>query len=120
MTVQREYDSDNIHMWVFDNLLIGEENAILSKDLARKLDITPRQLRDAIEKERAAGALICSSNKGYFRGKNRDEIAATYNHLRKRALGTLAMIKTFSDYLGRGDDPFSEQLTLADFMNMNP
>ena len=117
MTECGEYE--RLHMRIYDSLPIGEQNAIPGATLAEMHDIDPRQLREAVEKERAAGALICSSNKGYFRG-NRKEIEATYNILRKRALGTLATIKPFADYLGRGEDPLNEQLTLADFMDMNP
>ena len=105
---------ENFSARIYDSLGIGEENAISAPDLARKLDISTRQLREEIEKERAAGALICSSNKGYFRG-NRQEIRATYELLRKRALGTLAMIKPFADYLQRGD-VINEQMTLDDYL----
>lgn len=117
MTDREEY-TEIIHARIYDSLNIGEENAIHAADLARKFDISTRQLREEVERERAEGALICSSGKGYFRAKNREEIKATYEVLRKRAINTLATIKPFSDFLKRGD-PYNEQFTLDDYMDMS-
>lgn len=47
-------------------LLEGEANALPMRELARLTGISERQVRKLIERERGAGGLILSSDKGYF------------------------------------------------------
>lgn len=51
---------------IFDFLSVGEERARTAKELAQLLGWDEREVTRAIHNERAAGALICSSSKGYF------------------------------------------------------
>ena len=106
----------DMKMIVYDSLKVGEENGISQKDLARILNMNERQLREEVAKEREAGALICSSDRGYYRAKNRAEIENTYNRLRSRALGTLAMLKPFAERLKR-EDVINEQMNIDDYLN---
>ena len=114
-----EYKDDiGNHGLIYDRLGIGEENAIHMSRVAKELDISERKIRERVQQERAAGCLICSSVKGYFRPKNRHEIRATRDKLKKTAIGILASIKPFNEALGY-DSIDNEQLSLADYMDMN-
>lgn len=116
MTKFTDREDNNMKMIIYDSLKVGEENGISQKDLARILNMNERQLREEVAKEREAGALICSSDRGYYRAKNRAEIENTYNRLRSRALGTLAMLKPFAKRLNK-DDVINEQMSIDDFLN---
>lgn len=47
-------------------LLEGEANALPMRELARLVGVSERQARKIIERERRNGAMILSSDKGYF------------------------------------------------------
>lgn len=51
---------------VEDFLLEGEVNALPMRELARLLNTNEREIRKLIERERGAGGLILSSDKGYY------------------------------------------------------
>ena len=51
---------------VQDFLLEGEANALPMRELARCIGVSERQMRKIIEHERGNGALILSSDNGYF------------------------------------------------------
>lgn len=110
-------DIDN-HGLIYDCLGIGEENAKHMAWVAKELDISERKIRERVQQERAAGCLICATVKGYFRPKNRHEIRATRDKLKKTAIGILASIKPFNEALGY-DRIENEQLSLDDFMDMD-
>jgi len=47
-------------------LLEGEDNALPMRELARLVGVSERQVRKIIERERGRGAMILSSDNGYF------------------------------------------------------
>lgn len=66
----------------------GAENAITGKDICALLNITPRELRQAVERERRHGKAICASTVepfGYFIAANRAEMERYCKSLRHRA-----------------------------------
>ena len=77
----------------------GEENAIKTSDLVKMLNITPRELRQLVERERNNGEIILSSNKGYFlpdvdeagklTPKGMEEIKCFYAVQRAKGIGCL-------------------------------
>lgn len=73
---------------VTEVLQTGSENAIKGRVICGLLGISPRELTQAIEKERRTGAPICSNtgrNPGYYLAENRGEMERFCNSLRKRA-----------------------------------
>ncbi len=68
-------------------LLEGAENAITGKEICAALNITPRNLTAAIEKERRQGRPICASTgtpPGYFLAANREEMESYCRSLTHR------------------------------------
>lgn len=63
----------------------GKLNAISARDLAVKLGVSDRVLRDIVTAERVKGVVICSSSAGYYLPDNRDEIREFCNFMEKRA-----------------------------------
>ena len=61
---------------IMELLPIGRENAICADSLVKMLGCkNKRELRLMVANERNRGAIICSSASGYYRAKNRAEIA---------------------------------------------
>lgn len=72
---------------------IGEENGIKADDLARELDITPRQVRELVTNLRMEGAHVCGHPKtGYFMAANEDELIKTIDFIKKRSYHGLVMV----------------------------
>lgn len=69
---------------IFDFLSVGEKNAITAQELARLLGWDAREVTRVIHNERAAGALICSSSKGYFLPENAHDIQKFAATMRSR------------------------------------
>jgi len=78
---------------VFDFLPYGKENAISSKALTKALGFQNiRDLQKKIERERAAGAVILSTDQnggGYFLSNDPDELRRFTRTLNARAKHTL-------------------------------
>lgn len=72
----------------------GKENAVNAPDLARKLDISRRQVSRAAHEARKAGFLVASCNHGYYIPKNREELQEFYSRSRRQAVSFLAVLKT--------------------------
>ena len=73
---------------IFELLSIGSENAQTGKELCKLLNITARELTEAIERERREGRPICAntgSNPGYFLAANQTEMQRYCNSLNRRA-----------------------------------
>ncbi len=69
-------------------LLEGAENAQTGSSLCLLLDITARELTQAIERERRAGVPICASTgskPGYYLAANRGEMENFCSSLKHRA-----------------------------------
>lgn len=52
----------------------GEENAVSLKDLMELTDLKARDVHHCIEDMRSGGAVICSSNSGYFYPETEEEL----------------------------------------------
>ena len=73
---------------ISDFLPTGAENAITAKHLCKMLDLTPRDVSAAIERERRAGKAICASIAepfGYYLAANKAEMTAYCQSLLHRA-----------------------------------
>lgn len=73
---------------IHELLSAGAENARTGREICGLLDISPRELTAAIERERRAGKPICAatgSNPGYFLAANKEEMERYCNSLFHRA-----------------------------------
>lgn len=78
----------------------GKLNAISARDLAVKLGVSDRVLRDIVTAERVKGVVICSSSAGYYLPDNRDEIREFCNFMEKRAKHSFIAIQSARRALG--------------------
>lgn len=93
---------------IADILLKGSENAQTGRDICSVLNITMRELTQAIERERRAGQPICAntgSNPGYYLAADKEEMQTYCNSLLRRG-GELfktrrACIKSIDQLPGR-------------------
>lgn len=68
----------------------GAENAISRKDLAEKLGMSDRVMREAIEQLRHKGHLICTKpTGGYYQPESLDDIEKMYRMEMRRAKAIL-------------------------------
>lgn len=77
---------------VYKSLNYGRENAVKSKELARRLGFkSVRELQKQVESERAAGYVIISdpSGSGYFLSDDPIELRRFVNTLNARAANTI-------------------------------
>ena len=92
-------------LYVCSLLGYGEENAIKGEDLMRRASFKSiRQLRERVEYERSQGAVICTSNRGYFlperdeygelTPKGAAEVRRFYRQQRAKGVGTLHSAKS--------------------------
>lgn len=73
------------HFIIEPLLSYGRESTISSKELMTVLNMSERELRAQVAYERNRGAIICSSNQGYFKFKNREELKVFYKTLQNKA-----------------------------------
>lgn len=78
-----------------------KENAITRRDLARRVDMNDRIVRELIEQARREGEFICNDQdgQGYYRTDDLDILERQYRQDRKRALSILARQKHLRKYL---------------------
>lgn len=85
----------------------GAANAIQTSQLVELAEFrSARELQAAIAREREAGALICSKSGnggGYFLAATREELRAFEKTLTRRAVSTLAALKSTRKALERLD-----------------
>ena len=77
---------------VYESLSYGRENAVRSKDLAKRLGFkTVRELQKQTEAERAAGYVILSDSQGagYYLSNDPVELRRFVNTLNARAANTI-------------------------------
>lgn len=73
----------------------GEGNAISGDSLVATLNFSSvRQLQKMIARARLSGEVICSCDNGYFLPENRSEIERFYRTTRRKAVSTLAILKS--------------------------
>ena len=79
----------------------GRENAIKREDLASKLGLSDRVMRNAIEDARREGLFILNAQdgRGYFRTTDLAELKRQYDSDTARALSILARRKPIRDAL---------------------
>ncbi len=73
---------------VYEMLSEGAENARTGRELCKILNFTPRELTQAIERERRAGKPICAATgrkPGYFLAANQEEMQRYCRSLLRRA-----------------------------------
>lgn len=84
-------------MKIYDSLHYGRENAIPSKTLAITLGFrSVRELQKAVERERAAGAVILSDpcGGGYYLSNDPEELKRFTRTLNARARNTIKAAKS--------------------------
>lgn len=85
----------------------GKDKSINATDLADKLGVTERQLRDFVTECRKDGYAICAHpSSGYFMARTQEEIEETIAFLKHRALTSLELVATLqkrpmADVLGQ-------------------
>lgn len=89
----------------------GKKNAITSEDLMRTCHFdSKRELTMQIAKERAAGAVICSTisgHGGYYLPQSREEVKEFINSMSSRAENTFKAITAAREYLKQIDGQIS-------------
>ena len=89
----------------------GKENAMTTDELMRACHLEHRRdLTIQISKERAAGALICSTTSrqgGYYLPQSREEVAEFINSMSNRAKNTFKAVKAAREYLKQIDGQMS-------------
>jgi hypothetical protein len=76
----------------------GKERSIKSSDLADRVGVSERKLRDFITECRRDQLAICGTpSTGYFVAKTQEEIAETIDFLRHRALTSLKLASTLGN-----------------------
>lgn len=83
------------YMWLAVNIPVGRENAISREDLARKMGVGDRTMREKISEARRAGLLIMNrqDGRGYYRSNNVSELKDQLTQTHNRALTLLAQEK---------------------------
>lgn len=61
---------------ILDFIPVGEENAVHSADICAAFGLTERDRRELFERLRNKGAVICSSNNGFFKPAELKELQA--------------------------------------------
>ena len=72
----------------------GKSNAISARELAAKIGVSDRVLRDIVTEDRVKGIVICSSSAGYYLPANKDEIREFCNFMEKRAKHSFIAIQS--------------------------
>ena len=72
----------------------GEKNAVHGRDIQERFGLSIREVRAAIERIRQAGFVICSSNAGYFKPGNLDELRRHITRQRRLARSVLRNLKS--------------------------
>lgn len=89
----------------------GKENAITTEELIRACNFScRRELTKQIMRERAAGALICSTTAGqggYYLPQSREEVTEFINSMSNRAKNTFKAVKAAREYLKQIDGQMS-------------
>ena len=85
-------------------LRIGAENAVSLSMMCRYVSLPERETRAEIERMRRSGAVICSSEQGYFLPARRSELEAYVARERSRSRAVLASIAAAERLLERWRD----------------
>ena len=84
---------------IYECLGIGEENAIYAAALCERLNLTGRELRKKVERERMDGAPICASIKGYFIASCYEDMKRYCDLLISRRIATETMLEACMESL---------------------
>jgi biotin operon repressor len=77
--------SENISQLILANIGTGEDNAVTLHTLMSISGLSERATRQTVEKLRRSGAVICSSDKGYYRPADVGELRRYIHRERSRA-----------------------------------
>ncbi len=76
----------------------GRDKAVSSRELADKVGVTERKVRQLVTECRHDGTAICGHPKsGYFVARNQAELEETLDFLRHRALTSLKLASTLGN-----------------------
>ncbi|MDF0377665.1 hypothetical protein [Methylophilus sp. YYY-1] len=76
----------------------GKDKAISSRELAFKVDVTERKVRQLVTQCRQDGTAICGHpTTGYFIASTQQELEETLDFLRHRALTSLKLASTLGN-----------------------
>lgn len=85
---------------IYEMLAIGKENAIPSRELCNALQLRDmRELRLMVQRERRSGAVILSSEKGYFLPGCKSEVEQFIRTTGRKARSTMRCMKSAKKYL---------------------
>lgn len=76
----------------------GKSNAISARELAAKIGMSDRVLRDIVTEDRVKGIVICSSSAGYYLPANKDEIRGFCNFMEKEPSTHLLQFKAHAGH----------------------
>ncbi len=74
----------------------GEANAIKAVDINKRFPLTPRQIREVVNRLRCEGVPICSGSMGYYYASNSTELARTKKYIVAQANAMLAAANAMS------------------------
>lgn len=83
-----------LYQEIYNEIGEGEGNAIHGRDIRAKIGLSIREVRAAIERIRRAGFVVCSSNSGYFRPGNLDELRRHIQRQRRLARSVLFTLRS--------------------------
>lgn len=90
----------------------GKDNAVSMSALATNNGMTERNLRRTIQELRLEGVAIIGDSRGYYLPSGREELQGYYNMAHKRAIKSLATLKTV--HIDLNELPY--QMSIVDLM----
>lgn len=112
--MMRSLKCNEVFAMVKELLRKGKCNAITTGELMKTCHLASRRdLTAQIAKERAAGAIICSTTSGqggYYLPDNRGEVIEFINSMNNRALNTFRAITAAREYLEQIDGQISLEI----------
>ena len=87
---------------IHELLSVGENNARTCNELAKVLNMEPRDVRQAIRLERLNGALICGNGKGYYLPENENDVTRSIMRLVNTGKATLQVANAMKKNAKKG------------------
>lgn len=82
---------------IIDKVPEGQKNAQPMKYIAKITGASEREVREAVKDSRAAGILICSGNRGYWKPETLDETREYVSHQISRIRTGKKVLQPFLD-----------------------
>ena len=83
---------------IYEVLGTGKENARTSKEIAKELNITPREVMENVREERFCGFPICANSKGYYIARDYSELEETIKKLYAMARETKSIADAMNKF----------------------